>query len=481
MCGKITEFFHMYSIVFLFVLIFFTSCTSSYSYKQKYKPDTNIDLSESLSLARQSGDFDSCPTLESRWWLEFEDEQLNSLIDRALSCNPSLDSAREKINLANQEALIKKASLFPTIQGILQNLMTYQQDKSLSVLHDRHTDHLTSLEFDFNYDLDIFSKNRSSYEALVGIENMRRAEYSQSVLMITSSICQSYFNLQANMLKLEILLEVLSKRSRNLELISLRQKHRIDNSLLVNNAVVSVSTIEKQAAVLKEQLVLGRNLLNILIGASPGNDLQIDSSFRLVKKPIALPEFVGSDLLAHRPDLTAMRYKIYSLAKKVGVAKAEFLPNINLALGGGLKSLKYSDFFTSKSFVGSLLPSISQPIFTGGLLKASLRANIAQLKVVNYEFKDSLLKATKEVVDSIERVQTTFETIKYQEQETAATKRTYNLVYSRYKNGIDSMISVLSKNEDYLMKRLDQITLENQQLQNKIELIKSIGGGYESS
>lgn len=472
--------FLMHFICFIVFFFVCSSCTSSYSFKEKYKPESNVDIEPSLSCVRKTDLFDTCTAIDNQWWLVFEDEQLNGYIEIALSSNPSLQNALEKISIANQESLMKKAALFPTIQGILQNLMTYHKDKSLSILHDRHTDHLTSLEFDFNYDLDVFSKNRNAYEALVGIKKMQEAEYSQAKLMLTSSICQTYFNLQANMLRLEVLLEILSKRSKNLELISLRQKHRIDNSILVNNAVVSVNIIQKQVAVLKEQLILGENLLNILMGYAPDHELNIQSCFRSIKTPICLPEFIGSDLLAHRPDLTAIRYKIYSLAKKVGVSKAEFLPNINLAASGGLKSLSYSDFFTTKSEMGSFLPSITLPIFTGGFLNASLKANISRLKAANFDFKNALLKATKEVMDSIEKIQTTNETIKFQSQETSRAKNSYTLVFNRYKSGIDSMISVLSKNEDFLMKKLDQITLENQQIQNKILLIRAIGGGYES-
>ena len=462
----------------LSVFIFFAACTSSYSYKQKYKPEASIDLKETLSSVKNNEIFDDCACIQSDWWLEFEDVQLNSFIQRTLGCNNSLAAAKEKIDLANQEALIKKASLFPTIQGILQNLMTYQQDKSLSTLHDRHADHLTSLEFNFTYDLDLFGKNKKQYESFIGIKNMRKAEFFQTKLILTSAVCQTYFNLQANMLKLEILHEILSKRCRNLELISLRQKHRIDNTLFFNKATISVSTIQKQVAVLKEQIVLEKHLLNILMGASAGSDLEVESSFRLVQKPAPLPEFIGSDLLAHRPDLMAVRYKIYALAKKIGVAKAEFLPNINLAMMAGIKSLQYADFFTEKSFIGSILPAISQPIFTGGRLNANLRASIHNLKMVNHDFKESLLKASKQVLDAIQKMQTTFVTIREQKKETQASKQMYALVYNRYKNGIDSMISVLAKNEDFLIKKIDQITLENQQIQNKISLIKALGGGY---
>ena len=79
------------------------------------------------------------------------------------------------------------------------------------------------------------------------------------------------------------------------------------------------------------------------------------------------------------------------------------------------------------------------------------------------------------------KISSSQERLDYQEEELSSKQENYDLVYIRYQHGIDSMLTVLKADEDFLRSRLKQIHLACDKTQATIELIRALGGGYHDT
>ncbi|MBI3236250.1 MAG: TolC family protein, partial [Chlamydiales bacterium] len=162
-------------------------------------------------------------------------------------------------------------------------------------------------------------------------------------------------------------------------------------------------------AEVEKEIAFDRHMIKMLIGKGPDSpDLEdpLDADF---KGAFSLPGQLSIDLLARRPDLQALIWKVESAGKEIGIAKTEFYPNINLSLFAGLESLAFGDLFKWVSRTGGVEPALHLPIFTAGRLRANLRSKVAFYNETVFSYNALLLKAVQEVADRLVQFQTKYE------------------------------------------------------------------------
>lgn len=474
----------MHRVIYILILFSLTSCINNYARQHaRVEVEREIDLSEKTNeaLEKQVCIEGNWPT--EKWWEVFSDRQLNHFIEFALYNNPSLSSAEGKVRQANQEAYVVRAKLFPQL-NLLANVISAYLSKNVAEnflpgVKLGQNFHLYTAALSFDYEFDFWKKNKNLFEAALGEMRVQKALSYQTKLVLSAAIAQEYFDLQGNMAKLRVMEEILERRSRYLELTQLRRVHRLDNLINVNQMKEEIVSLEQLIAVIKEELELEKSMIATLMGKNPTEKIELLSVWKTERKPCSLPQCIGLELMARRPDLMAQIWQVQKAARMVDVAIAEFYPNLDLKAFGGLQSFNLKDLFTSQGLTAGVLPLFSLPIFQGGRIKANFRARMEAYEVAVNDYNNALLSAANEVVQSITKVSSADEKIQYQEQNVALKRKNYDLIYSRYMHGIDSMISVLKADENYLWSRIGQIDLETEKYHAMIDLIKALGGGYQ--
>ncbi len=462
------------------LLLSLSSCSSWSSTLSKVKIQKEIELKEKTDQALATNDFRKGYWPEEKWWEMFEDQQLSSFIQIGIDTNPSLKAAEARVKQANQEAFVTRAKLFPQIQGFFNYLYTFLGRKGLpAALKSFNPNYnLFALMLDFTYEFDFWRKNMNAYQAALGAARTQEAINQQTKMILSVSIAKQYYDLQANCTRMAILQEILENKTKLFRLIELRRENRIDNLIDINNVKQEILSLQEALAGLAGELKLQKNLLITLMGKNPAEEIKIMTIWDLPNKTFELPDSIGLDLLARRPDLMAQVWTVYSMTRQVGVAVAQFLPNVNLAAVGGTDAMSFSDLFSSKAWSTGVLPYLTFPVFLGGKLRGQLKAQLAAYEAAVYDYNSLLLNAANEVVSGITKINTASEKLGYQNDEVGSKKDNYNLVYSRYKHGIDSMIKVLMSDYDFLQSRYQQVDLSSERVQASIDLVRALGGGY---
>jgi NodT family efflux transporter outer membrane factor (OMF) lipoprotein len=480
--------FNYFKTIGLFLLIL-TGCgkVSDHELAQISTPVT-LDSSAEAALAREFFERGGWPT--ERWWEMFEDPQLNELIELTLKASPTLFKALAKVDQAEAEARKERATLFPRLNLEYLEQWNYFSKNGF----DRSffpappgappipaTDNQIDLTLNFSYEIDFFGKNRNLYKAALDKARAERAEAIQATLILTTLITQTYIELQTKFLQREALQDQLDERNMLFELAVSRSEHGLDPTIPVLEREQRVYEIEQAIIQLDKGMALDRHMLSVLVGVGPDHNIAPKPMTVIFEKPFPIPTDLSSDLLARRPDLTAQIWRVESAAREIGAAKADFYPSVNLTAFAGLESLSFNKLFLISSKQGSLMPAVHLPIFTGGKLTANLKNKVAAFNEETYRYNELLLNAAREVADQITTLIATFDVLNRQINTLETTKEQTELQYARYRYGINDFLSVLEREDDLQVQRLQLFGYERDYLLAVLKLIKALGGGYHTN
>ncbi|NGX47933.1 MAG: Outer membrane protein OprM [Chlamydiae bacterium] len=415
------------------------------------------------------------------WWEMFEDPQLSHLICTALSCNPTMQMVKARVEGAEAAAKIKKSHLFPTI-GFSADLDWQYLGKNdffrafTPVVPGNISEY--EIDLDFTYEFDFWSKNRNTYRAALGIAKAMEAERQNAILALSSSVAVVYFKLQANLQKLVVLKEERKILTKLFQLTQMRQNNALDDTSQRLDAEEQLFIINKNILMAKQKIELIKNMLNLLIGQGPDAYEEVEKLSSAPRFDFPLPTNISSNLLGRRPDLMAYIWRVESGAHLVGAAKAEFYPRVDLYGLAGLDSVFFSKLFRWESRTASLKPAIHLPIFTAGRLKANLREKQAEFDELIYAYNDAVLRAVKEVSDQVITLKITSEKLQVEERIVANKIQNRKIMALRYKNAVSNLLDLLETQDAVLQQEFMKIKFQYKRVLAAIQLIKALGGGY---
>lgn len=441
-------------------------------------PTPSVDL-VTESLGMQGGDFPS-----KNWWEMFSDPQLNHLVSVALLDSPTLQRVQARVQQAEEEAQIKRSFLFPTV-GFDANVNWQWLSPTgfFRAFAPSIPRQVTEYELGFNlfYEFDFWGKNRNLYQAELGIAQAELAEQESAVLVLTTAVALTYYKLQAQLQQLELLTEEKKVFHQLVELTRLRQLGALDTTTDTLFSEQHLLMITQVVLTAQQNVALSKNQLQMLIGQGPEEGKKIEQIALIPVVSFALPRHLSSNLLVRRPDLMTHLWRVEAMAHRVGAAKADFYPNVNLTALAGLDSIFFRKLFNWENTAASIQPALYLPIFTAGRLKANLRAKEAEFHEAIYAYNETVLHAVQEVADQMVILQTADQTLQVEEKRVENKRQNYAIVELRYQNAVNTLLQLLEAKEEWVQERYKKVESQYQRIRATIELIKALGGGYCSA
>jgi NodT family efflux transporter outer membrane factor (OMF) lipoprotein len=469
-------------IMVSFVLIFLAGCTMSEEEKTQYLIG-HQSLETSVAKSLETSFFTVGQWPEAKWWEVFGSERLNSLMEVALDQNPTLQNVEQRVELAKQEAMIARSKLLPLLFFNGSDNWAYLSKNGLYKAFNPslpRNAYDVDLTLAFTYEFDFWSKYRNRFRAAIGRQKAEEAQQAQVELIVTTSVAQAYFALKTNLIKSRLLRELFAAQKGILGLQNSLLKNALYSKIPVYLAKENVLEVEKQIEAVEEEIATDRHLLNILVGQGPDTKLDVDTALPPLPKSIVIPETLSAELLSRRPDLMASIWRVEAWAHEVGAARAEYLPNINLAANLGVESVTWKKLFYSSSITPGILPSFSLPVYTADEIQANIDAKLAEFYAALQDYNDLVLKSAAEVADMLVISKSIFAQHEDQVEIVACAKSRYELIQLRQKKGLDNSLQNYALQIEVLQKQLDDIDLIFGQYLTTVKLIKSLGGGYFS-
>ena len=199
----------------------------------------------------------------------------------------------------------------------------------------------TQAGFSLGWELDVWGRVRRLNEAA-------RAQYLASeegrrgvVTTLIADVTTQYFQLRELDLELDIAQQNRKVGEDNLRLTSLRKNRGAATGLDVHQAEQLLYTATAEIAAVEREIAQTENALSLLLGQNPG-DIPRGKTLEELTAPPEVPAGLPSGLLERRPDIRQAEQELIAANAQIGVAKAQYFPQITLTgfLGGQSRALE---------------------------------------------------------------------------------------------------------------------------------------------
>lgn len=150
-----------------------------------------------------------------------------------------------------------------------------------------------------------------------------------------------------------------------------------------------------------EESIQLQNAISALLGKGPDRGLTLQRPTVALNDAFSLPDNTGVNILGHRADVTAARWRAESAAKRIHVAKAQYYPDVSLSGFIGYQAFGLNNLTRSGNDAGSIGPAIYLPLFTGGRLSGQLTSAEANYEESVANYNATLTQALHDVADVV--------------------------------------------------------------------------------
>jgi outer membrane protein, multidrug efflux system len=432
-------------------------------------PTVYRDLRESPQAQEQAASFADLP-----WWQVFQDPQLQDLIRTALKQNYDMELATERITAARAQLGITRSNLFPQAQGNAN--FTGGKEQNF-----QSKSNFLALTADAAFQLDLFGKLRRETEAARA--QLLATEDAQRTVMLTlvSDVASDYFNLLQLDLELQITRDTAKTQEDSVKLTSFRLDRGVAIKLDVLQAQQVLDTANAQIPDLERQIGQEEDAISILLGNYPQG---VPRGRSLAEQPLPpdVPPGLPSSLLERRPDIREAEQMLVAANAEIGVAKAEFFPQIALTgSGGGAfgRSNLFSSMMSSQTSIWSYGVQVSQPIFTAGALRGNLHLAESQHEQALIAYKQAIQHAFGDVSDALIGYQKFHEVRIRQEELVEDLQESVRLSIMRYQGGTATYLEVLDGQRSLFAAELTLAAARGNEYQSLVQLYRALGGGWQ--
>ena len=432
-------------------------------------PAAYRDLSENPQVQAQTASYADLP-----WWQVFQDPKLQELIRAALKQNYDLQLATERINAARAQVTVTRSSLFPQVGGNA-NFSGGKENLEQSKFN------FLTLTADAAFQLDFFGKLRRATEAaraeLLATEDARQVV----TLTLVSDVASAYFSLLQLDLQLAITQDTVKTQTDSVKLTQLRLQHGVATKLDVLQAQQVLDTANAQIPDLERQIAQEEDAISILLGDYPHD---VARGVALVEQtlPPEVPAGLPSTLLERRPDIREAEQILVAANANIGVAKAEFFPQISLTGSGGGsfgRDNLFSSHNTTQLGTWSYGAQVSQPIFTGGALKGNLHLAESEHKQALITYQQAIQQAFGDVSDALIGYEKLHQVRMRQQDSVADLQETVRISTLRYKGGTTTYLEVLDGQRSLYGAELTLAAARGDEYRSLVQLYKVLGGGWQ--
>lgn len=470
------------NITFRAGLLSLVSLLSACASTQGLHPSAALTAPDALAAGKSLTDAQANATAwpVEDWWTAFGDPQLDTLIREALDGSPTLQMAAARTRAALAAAGIADAARAPQLTA--SGAATRERFSDNGIFPPPfagHSESLSQLQLTLAWEIDFWGKQRSAYEAALGLARAAAVDHAAARLALSTSIAHGYIQLQRNYLLLDVANATLTQREQITALTRDRNTAGIDSRLEVRQTEEALPATREQLIQLQETIDLTRHALAALLGAGPDRGLTIARpAASLVAEP-ALPSRLPSELLGRRPDLIAQRLRVAAAADAIKMRQADFYPNIDLAAFIGFERLGPGALLAAGERQPGIGPAVSLPLFDAGRRRAALAGADADYDAAVDSYDQALTDALRDVADVLSSLRSVAAQRTQQAEALAIAEEAYDLAVLRYREGVGNYLQVLSTEDQLLSQRRLEAGLHARALDLDVSLTAALGGGFK--
>jgi NodT family efflux transporter outer membrane factor (OMF) lipoprotein len=414
------------------------------------------------------------------WWKQFNDPQLNTLVESAYAQNLSLRSAALRILESRAILGISHGNLYPQSQGVSGDLLALRQTGGSG-----RNLNSTSFGFDAAWELDFWGKFRKSIDSADASLMADVADFDDILTSLTAEVATTYVNVRTIEERIDLAVKNAELQAESLNIVELQFEAGTVTELDVLQAKTLLMNTKSQIPRFQATLYKLHNALSVLL-AKDADSIRwhIKGGKGIPKAPVKVAVGVPAELLRRRPDIRRAEMIAIAQSSQIGIAKADLYPSFTLVgfLGTSstdLSSSSLSNAFDSGNLGYTFGPTFRWNILNYGRIKNKVRVEDARFEQAITAYQNTVLNAAREVEDGMTGFVHTKREAEFLRQGVVSSKRSTEISMIQYKDGLTDYQRVLDSIRSLTQKQDQYASVKGTIATDFIAMYKALGGGWE--
>lgn len=418
--------------------------------------------------------------IPGQWWTLFHSQGLDTLIQQALTQNPTLKAAQASLRQANESAAAQRGSLFPSVQASYEFSRNRDATGTLAPTLNSGAPifNLHTAQVSVSYLFDVFGLNRRLVESAQALADAQRYQLEAAYLTLTSNVVATAIQEASLRAQIAVTTQILDGERDTAGIL----RHQFELGSIAQTDVMAqdtaVATLEATLPPLQKQLAEQRHLLTVLAGRFPSDEPQQRFELKELTLPSDLPISVPSALVRQRPDILAAEAQLHNASAELGVATANLFPQITLTGNKGGASTELSQMFAPGNTFWSVGGNLTQTLFQGGALIHQRHAAAAALDAAGENYRAVVLAAFQNVADTLSALQLDAEAVNASVKAEQAAANSLNATRRNVELGLASYLALLSAQQAYSQAVLNLEQARANRYSDTVALLQALGGGW---
>lgn len=423
----------------------------------------------------------------------FTDPNLLRLIDTAVTANPDVLSALQRVEIANANLRYNRLLLLPSVDAearvgldkygdyTMNGVGNYDTNLSPNINDKQRIPNPTPdyfLGFKSSWEVDLWGKLRNRKKAAFNRFLASQSGYKMVVTSLTAQIATAYYQLLALDNELKTIRENIILQNNALEIVRIQKLGGRATELAVQQFLAQLKRTKGLEYQVLQQITETENQLNFLTGNFAKN-IPRDTSINTLKLPHLLAAGVPSQLLLNRPDIKEAEYQLIALNADIKAARAAFFPSLTLSPYIGYNAFKPSVLFDPASITYGVLGGLTAPIFNRRLLNRDFNQTLAQNREALFTYQRTILNSFQEVLNSLKGIENYTQFYQQKQDEVQALNNAVSVANDLYLVGRANYLEVITAQRNVLDAKLELANTKKNIFINAINLYRAVGGGWK--
>ncbi len=437
--------------------------------------------------------------IPAQWWRLFRSAKLNALIEKAFVDNPTLESAQAALRQAQESVYAQQGYFYPTValsyspsrqqlagnmggnspglQGNGTYIGTYQNPNGPPyngpVIYTFHTAQLT-----VGYTPDVFGSNRRQVESLQAQAAMQRYQLEAARVTLAANIVAAALQEASLRAQIAAVKDIVAFNAESLKILQTQLQVGYVMRIDVASQAAALAAAQQLLPPLQKQFEQTRDLIRVLVGNTPDQDVAETFELADLHLPEQLPLSLPAKLIRQRPDVLAAEEQLHAASASVGVAVAARLPQFSIdgAIGG--EASVFSQMFQPGGPFWSLVGNITQPIFDGNTLLHRERAADQALVQAAAQYRSTVLLALQNVADTLHALRSDADGLVAAVSAEQAAKTVLDMTRQQNELGFVNYLTLLSAEQSYQQAEISLIQARAMRFGDTAALFEALGGGW---
>ncbi len=408
--------------------------------------------------------------VENGWLDELDMAALSAFVLEVMENNPNYNEVALRMQAAGYNADATQGRLLPRVGASASASRTGVETPV------PNTSNSFSIGLDASWEADVWGRLSANAAAARSNYEVAAFDYYGARLSLAAQVAQGWFDVIEAKQQWDLASSTVLNYERATDIIRNRFERGLSSGLDLRLSITSLEAARSTEAQREEGYRTALRRLELFAGRYPAAALEVSGG--IPDELANIPAGVPLDLIERRPDLQSAKSRLLASGYRAQAAEKALLPSISITARGSNTSDEFGELLKFDNVFWNLVGGITQPIFQGGQLRYTAKAEQLNFEAQKQNYAQTLLRAFKEVEDALDKDRSLAARVEYTSRAAENAIAAEAVALEQYSQGLIRISTLLQSQRSSLTQQSQLLSVKKQRINNRISLYLSLGGDF---